>query len=306
MTRSIKKVSSLILFMSLVFCAFAQRSPAFNIDLKVTATDSSWVDLSWNTPPQAIRCDIEYETYYATTLHHIPNFSLDSARIPRQSPIGPFEKFTITFLMTGGTELEDSTIQPLIYGGIVLVEEEAFAATVIDACLNKPPGADWIYFVEPCLVCKYDLACQFSNEFMADYDEYNNVEGALSQIDEEAYKIFVTGAVKVEQALENPDVKSCEEIFPDSYRTALLHQGKDRFTVSPNPFSRRMLIQPASSYEAHHFEINVMSIHGKVIMKRTQHTAEKVSLDTQGWPSGMYLVTITSNGKSETHKVIKQ
>ena len=307
MVNSVKKIGLFVFLLGLTLYTFAQRTPP--IGFQVTYMDSFVVDFSWVTPAQATSCEIVYETYYDTTTHPISLFTLDSTRLPRANPVGPFERFTIKFTTILSNQLEDSVVMShLDYGVIVLVEEDIFVSTVIGNCFNKPAGAESFYFVDACLVCDFDMACKISTAFLESQSiESDNPAEIIETIDPQAYKLFMIDSLKKALLAEVPGVKDCYGVVPPTSRRPALSPKRELFSISPNPFLSQILIQSRQATEELAYEMKVINLHGKLMTQPNYviKGARETSLNTRDWPSGIYIMTLQYDGNREVHKLIK-
>lgn len=318
MVTSFKKLSLLVLSLALTLCTFAQRGGGSTppsrppITFQITHIDSLVVDFSWATPPLATSCEITYETYYDTTIHNIPNFNLDSTRLTRANPVGPYEKFTIKFNHSDGTSSSDYIINNATYGGIVLIEDDVFAATVLQNCFDTPSDIESYYFVDACYVCDVDLACKFSTEYLEEINIYEEEPAViLENINLAEYKQAMIDSVLNAFTASDPDVSDCVDVFPDEQnaRFAVIGTSKDEFSIYPNPFSDRLLIQPKEIDSKVEYEITITGIHGKKVYAKSHvfdPSSEKLAINTKHWAPGMYVITMLHGDSRETRKVIKR
>ena len=285
-----------------------------SINLQITDIDSLEVEFSWATPPKMASCSIVYETFYDTTSHNIPNFQLDSASVPRANPAGPWEKFTIVFTDSLGDSWTDTIMLRSIYGGIVIIEDDVFAAPVLDIIDDNPVEYgpdDWIYFVPACIVARIDTVHSLTDRYLAKRGIFS-YEDAAQQINHELFSQKMILFLQNYLELETPGVTTCDGIYADSLETSrfggIVPAGESEFQVVPNPFSDRLLVK-ALSVASVPVEITIYDLYGKVVYSEThkmESLEDQLMVQTEQWKPGMYILAVTHDGIREVHKLLKR
>jgi hypothetical protein len=277
-----------------------------SINLNIVQADSSWIDMTWNSPAQAVSCEIVYESVYDTVYIAVASFTNDSIRIARQQPHGPSETITINFKDSKGKVTSD--VQGLVsrYGGIVVLEEDVFIKQVIKNCGSDGELTDSLfYFVNACLVADKDLVCSITKALMPWLEEepYPQVELLLSnQIVDSLGTLMANGS---------PHVSSCEDINQDdivtSFRKAAdIPSNTQGITAYPNPFSKHIILR----FEAEHVDqsahqIRIYTPQGALQWQGRYEGQKMVRIESKNWSPGLYIVQITGNGYRAVRRLLK-
>lgn len=290
------------------------------LGLAITNIDTATVDLSWNSPQQALSCSLLYESDIDTIIHSIPNFFSGGGSIPRLNPIGDWERLTISFLLPDGTVLIQSILRETVYGAVIIIEEDIFSHHVIRYCRERRVYGlhqEKVGFVfnEQCRFSKFCHTCIRSDESLASMGHIDpDLDDLEQQIDTILYAAHLQTRLQEDADDSHQAVTSCEDLFIDPGsrhgQDALLSPSiNEMLSFAPNPFHNRLLIRPHASISSSQLTIEVIDPVGKHILNKTfsptQH-GNHLSIDATLWASGLYVISAEINRKKQFYKVIKR
>ncbi|MCC6411879.1 MAG: T9SS type A sorting domain-containing protein [Saprospiraceae bacterium] len=73
----------------------------------------------------------------------------------------------------------------------------------------------------------------------------------------------------------------------------------------PNPVTNSLFIDP-QTFPSTSADVNIFDLLGRIVWQQHVASSEMIEVDTQGWPSGMYVVQVVSGGKTTSRTVVKQ
>lgn len=83
------------------------------------------------------------------------------------------------------------------------------------------------------------------------------------------------------------------------------NSASDRFSLYPNPANEVLYLD----FDARHFgscTISVLTMQGKLILQQTIEVAGKETINTGGFPEGIYLLKVSGSGFEETRMFVRQ
>ena len=89
---------------------------------------------------------------------------------------------------------------------------------------------------------------------------------------------------------------------------ALQANGKFSVKMAPNPFEKILSIELNSTMDNDLILVELIDVSGRVLIQKTVETREKttqISLDTEGSPSGFYIVRLSNKSGILQKKVVK-
>jgi hypothetical protein len=93
--------------------------------------------------------------------------------------------------------------------------------------------------------------------------------------------------------------------FNYTTNTGITKFASQSYSIFPNPVSAEIVIESNKPLNESRFEL--MDINGKVLINQTCNTpTNRINIDVKTLSPAMYLLRITSQGQSNTVKIIKQ
>ncbi|MFK7971243.1 MAG: T9SS type A sorting domain-containing protein [Bacteroidia bacterium] len=311
MVTFIKKtlfLALLLLTFSAVWGQTVKHTPGIN--LQIAVINAASVRLTWVSPPQAIGCELKYKTHYDSTIYNIPGFASNSTVVPRANPTGPEEVFTIDFTLANGDVLRDITIYTRQYGGLILIEDDIFAPSIIGDCNHATYNpSDTIYFIDLCVFVESEVLCNFNNEIMGNNGFPNESDPgweAFLEYYEDTLHNYLLAESTPPLMIDGVCDCSNENVLGGDRYAASTFAHSPTHSLSPNPFHDRLILKTLGTVELQEkpVTITVMNVYGKVVYVDTQARGNQI-LQTESWASGMYTVSISQDSYIEVYKMIK-
>lgn len=139
---------------------------------------------------------------------------------------------------------------------------------------------------------------------------------AIFRVDQDGF-ILIKGGVQVESGSyfwAYKDTFCLTPTVPGGASGSLQSETEDRsveqslfhqIEVYPNPFTDILAIKVPYSRDVEYISIKILDAFGRILSQYTGATSEFMSIDTQSWRSGMYIVQIEINGSVDARKLVK-
>lgn len=128
-------------------------------------------------------------------------------------------------------------------------------------------------------------------------------DGNTSTDSSPSHNYLQNGSYDVQLIANNDD--NCQ----DTITQAILIEGlstedfaQNNFDVYPNPFQNHIVIQTIDN--KNEFEILIVDINGKIVFQQSSNV-QNMTIDTEEWSNGMYFITLFSESKKATYKIVK-
>lgn len=282
------------------------------ISIIVTYEDSAVVELAWKTPQGAQSCKIVHETLAGSITYMIPNFTQDSTQIPAWNPAQPWDRFSIYFdLIQGDTAYNYTQIESATYGGVVIIHEEVFYQPVVLGCRNQVEEA--FAFMETCVAAELSIIKNISDNYLImnwidPYDpfEFGNYfsNTGFNEFDSAAYTSTIASELLEMLEQGKSGVWDCEEFFNNGRKGEAKPFIPKQYSCAPNPFTNKLLIKPLTQGERSSAPVIVRDNMGRIIYQAHINN-EGLTIPTQSWASGMYIVQVGSGIHTQTFKTMK-
>ncbi|MFK7973067.1 MAG: T9SS type A sorting domain-containing protein [Bacteroidia bacterium] len=308
--------SILFTLLGLSLHAQAGTSPS-SINLQIVSFDSAQVSLSWTSPPGAVSCTLVYETQYDTTIYPLAQFSTGGTSIPRATPQGTWENFTIRFYMPVGAPgppiVEDKMGIISEYGGIVLiVEEDVFCAEIYDEC-DALSGIEKIFFKHYDLVATKEVTCLIATEYEAMVGGLDDDEYGLHVLSFPFFMHDELTSILGEDLGDFGGVwgpEHLDEIGIDYVAPGGTREGSEALPTNtkafPNPFTQNLRV---TSDQQGMTTVKVRNMMGSVVFEQALDFADHpqgISINTDSWAAGIYFVETGAGKESDFVKIVKQ